>query len=72
MNKAEFIKKNGLTELDYKNLVRYENVRKSGVMNMWGYIYLMRNNEVNGGTKLADLITGGDFYGEFLETLKGE
>ena len=69
--KNEFMKKYGLTEMDYKNLVRYEDTRKSGVMNMFEYLYLMKRHGINGGAKLAALITEGGFYTEFLETVKG-
>lgn len=69
--KDEFMKKYGLTEMDYKNLLRYENTRQSGVMNMFDYLYLMKKHGVNGGAKLADLIMKGSFYSEFLETIKG-
>lgn len=69
--KDEFMKKHGITEMDYKNLVRYEDTRKSGVMNMFEYLYLMKSHNINGGEKLATLITEGEFYSEFLETVKG-
>ncbi len=70
--KDAFMKKHGLTEMDYKNLLRDEDTRKSGVMNMFEYLYLMKRHGVNGGVKLANLITEGGFYSEFLETVKGE
>lgn len=69
--KDAFMKKYGLTEMDYKNLLRYENTRQSGVMNMFEYLCLMKKHGVNGGAKLADLILEGRFYSEFLETMKG-
>ena len=71
MKKAEFMRKHELTEKDYKNLLRYEEVRKSGVMNMYEYLFLMKRCGINGGAKLADLILEGRFYSEFLSTVKG-
>ena len=70
MTKQEFLKKHDLTEQDYKNLIRYEELRQSGVMNMFEYIVLMRNYNVNGGEKLAKWILFDNNYGEFLETLE--
>ncbi len=71
MTKKEFMKKYQLTKLDYRNLERYEDTRKSGVMNMFEYIHLMKKYNANGGKRLADLITEEGFYTEFLETVKG-
>ena len=71
MTKQEFMQEHGLTEMDYKNLVRYEETRKSGVMNMYEYLFLMKKHGVNGGAKLAALIKEERFYSEFLEIVKG-
>lgn len=70
--KEEFMKKHRITEKDYKNLVRFEYVRKLGVINMFEYLFLMKSHGVNGGAKLAALITEGGFYSEFLKTVEGE
>ena len=70
MKKAEFMRKHELTEMDYESLLRYEEVRKSGVMNMYEYLYLMKRHGIDGGAKLADLILEGGFYSEFLATVK--
>ncbi len=72
MEKQEFMKKHGLTEMDYKNLVRYEDTRKSGVMNMFEYLAMMEVNNINGGKRLADWICSGTNYKEFKEVLKNE
>ena len=72
MTKKEFMKKHRLTAMDYKNLVRYEDTRKSGVMNMFEYIHLMKKYNANGGSKLADWILTDDNYEEFLSTLGKE
>lgn len=71
MKKAEFMKKHGLTEMDYENLLGYEEVRKSGVISMLEYLYLMKKHGDAGDAKLADLILEDEFYSEFLETVKG-
>lgn len=70
MKKEKFLEKHGLTEQDYKNLIRYEETRQSGGMNMFEYISFMRNFNVNGGERLAQWILFENNYGEFLETLK--
>jgi hypothetical protein len=72
MTKNEFMKKHRMTAIDYKNLVRYEDTRKSGVMNMNEYIHLMKKYNANGGSKLADWIVKGGNYEEFLSTLGKE
>lgn len=72
MKKEQFLEKHDLTERDYKNLIRYDEVRQSGGMNMFEYISLMRNFNVNGGEKLAQWIMFDNNYGEFLEVLNGD
>ena len=72
MTKNEFMKKHRMTAMDYKNLVRYEDTRKSGVMNMFEYIHLMKKYNANGGKRLADWILTDDNYEEFLSTLGKE
>lgn len=74
MTKEQFLEKYDLSELDWRNLVRYEETRKSGVMNMLEYINLMQDFNVNGGKKLAQWILINDNYLDFLKTLnkKGE
>ena len=66
MKKAEFMAEYNLDEKDWQNLVRYEKTRRSGRMNMYRYLYLMKKYNVNGGEKLADLILSGAFYEKFL------
>ncbi len=72
MTKKEFMKKYQLTKLDYRNLERYEETRKSGVMNMFEYLYLMKKYNINGGYKLADWIQSGNNYEDFMRVLKNE
>ena len=67
MTKEQFLEKYELNERDWRNLVRYEEVRRSGVMNMYEYLYLMKKHNVNGGRRLADLIQSGTFYEKFLD-----
>lgn len=71
MTKDEFLKKHNLTEQDYKNLIRFEEVRESGAYNMFGYMGMMIKNNLNGGQKMVDFIKKDDNYGDFLETLEG-
>ena len=40
MKKAEFLKKHDFTAADYRNLQRFESVRKSGIYNMYEYFGL--------------------------------
>lgn len=70
MTKDEFLKKHNLTDLDYRNLIRYEEVRRSGVYNMYEYFGLMKKNNLNGGEKMVDFIKKDDNYSDFLETLE--
>jgi hypothetical protein len=72
MTKQEFLKKHSFTELDYRNLKRYEEVRRTGKMNMFEYLNFMREFNVNGGKKLAQWILTGDNYSDFLETLEAK
>ena len=72
MTKQEFLAKHSLTEQDYKNLIRYEKTRQCAGMNMFEYINLMRNFNVNGGERLAQWIMFGNNYGEFLEVLNSD
>jgi len=72
MTKDEFLKKHNLTEADYRNLQRFESVRKSGIYNMYEYFGLMIRNNLNGGRKMVDFITKNDNYGDFLKTLEKE
>lgn len=70
MNKQEFMEKYGLNEFDYKRLLRYEQVRKEGKINMCSYLdNMQQNEEVYAENDLSSLILKDDFYGEFLETL---
>ena len=72
MKKDEFLKKHDLTEVDYRNLQRFESVRKSGIYNMYEYFGLMIRNNLNGGEKMVNFITKNDNYGDFLKTLEKE
>lgn len=72
MTKEEFLKKHNLTEADYRNLQRFEEMRSSGIYNMYEYFELMKKNNLNGGEKMVDFIRTDDNYGEFLETLEIE
>lgn len=69
ISKEDFLKKHDLTEEDYRNLKRYEQVRRSGVYNMFEYMGLMSRNNVNGGKKLVEFIRHDNNYGDFLDTL---
>lgn len=69
MKKQEFLTKHNLTDIDYRNLIRFEEVRQSGIYNMYEYLSFMSKNNINGGTKLANWIMEDNNYEEFLETL---
>lgn len=68
MEKTEFLKKHNLTEADYRNLKRFEEMRRSGIYNMYEYFEMMKEHNLNGGEKMVGFIRKGDNYGEFLET----
>lgn len=68
----KFLKKHNLTEADYRNLQRFESVRKSGIYNMYEYFGLMERNNLNGGKKMVYFIMEGDNYKDFIETLEKE
>lgn len=70
MNKKQFLEKYNLDDLDYRNLVRYEEVRQSGEYNMFLFLYFMERNNSNGGKVMADFIR--KHYDDFLSTLKKE
>ena len=70
MRKYEFLKKHNLTEMDYRNLQKFEDVRQSGIYNMYEYFGIMVKNNLNGGEKMVDFIKKDDNYGDFLETLE--
>ena len=72
MNKQEFLKKHSFTDLDYRNLKRYEKAREQGEINMNEYLYIMKKYGINGGYKLATWILSGNNYEEFLSTLGKE
>ena len=72
MKKQEFLKKHSFTDLDYRNLIRYEEVRNDGEMNMFGYVWQMREYNINGGKRLVDWIVKAGNYEEFMEVLKNE
>lgn len=72
MNKKEFLDKHKLFEKDWKNLVRFEEVRKSGVYNMYDWLGLMSLHNMNGGKFLATWIMLGNNYNEFLYVLDKE
>lgn len=67
MNKKEFLKKNNFDNKDWQKLVRYERVRKSGIVNMFSYLGTM---EKEGDGALANWIKEHGNYGEFLEVLE--
>ena len=64
---SKFKEKHNFTDLDMKNLKRYEDTRLGGSMNMFGYLGTMRKHNANGGSRLADWIMNN--YGEYLELL---
>jgi hypothetical protein len=64
----EFKEKHNFTDMDLKNLKRYEDTRLSGEMNMMSYLATMKRYNANGGSKLADWIINN--YGDYLELLK--
>ena len=70
MRKDEFLKKHNLMEADYRNLKRFESVRKSGIYNMYEYFEMMKEHNLNGGERMVDFIKKDDNYGDFLETLE--
>jgi hypothetical protein len=72
MKKEQFLEKHELSELDWRNLIRYEEARKTGKMNMFEYINFMQEFNVNGGKRLAQWIMVFENYKEFLEVLNGD
>lgn len=72
MTKEQFLEKHELSELDFRNLKRYEEVRQSGTMNMFEYLTMMKVHNLNGGSKLASWIISGNNYAEFMEVLENE
>ena len=70
MTKKQFLEKHELNDQDYRNLIRYEEARKTGKMNMFEYLNFMREFNVNGGKRLAQWILTDDNYSDFLETLE--
>ena len=72
MTKEQFLEKHELSELDFRNLIRYEEARKTGKMNMFEYINFMQEFNVNGGKRLAQWIMVFGNYKEFLEVLNGD
>jgi hypothetical protein len=72
MTKEQFLEKHKLSELDWRNLIRYEEARKTGKMNMFEYLNIMRKFNVNGGKRLAQWIMVFENYKEFLEVLNGD
>jgi hypothetical protein len=72
MTKEQFLEKHELSELDWRNLIRYEEARKTGKMNMFEYLNIMREFNANGGKRLAQWIMVFENYKEFLEVLNGD
>lgn len=72
MTKEQFLEKHKLSELDWRNLIRYEEARKTGKMNMFEYLNIMREFNANGGKRLARWIMVFENYKEFLEVLNGD
>jgi hypothetical protein len=72
MTKEQFLEKHKLSELDWRNLIRYEEARKTGKMNMFEYLNIMREFNANGGKRLAQWIMVFENYKEFLEVLNGD
>ena len=72
MTKEQFLEKHKLSELDWRNLIRYEEARKTGKMNMFEYLNIMREFNANGGKRLAQWIMAFENYKEFLEVLNGD
>lgn len=70
--KEEFLKKHSFTDLDYRNLIRYEEARRSDIFNMYEYLEVMITYNLNGGKRLADWILKAGNYEEFLRTLEKE
>lgn len=72
MKKEQFLEKHELNEQDYRNLIRYEEARKGGKMNMFEYLNFMREFNINGGKRLARWILTNGNYKDFLEVLNGD
>ena len=72
MTKEQFLEKHKLSELDWRNLIRYDEARKTGKMNMFEYLNIMREFIANGGKRLAQWIMVFENYKEFLEVLNGD
>lgn len=69
MTKEEFMAKYDLIEEDYDALIDFEIVRRSGFMNMFQYLGMMRRGEVKGNKELSYKITKSDIYSDFLNSL---
>lgn len=52
----EFQKKHGLSDMDMKNLARYERTKETGEVNMANYLATMERYNANGGSKLVKWI----------------
>lgn len=76
MTKQEFLEKHGMTEMDYRNLIRYERSyriwKNGGSINMFNYVWQMKKYNINGGKRLSDWIVKAGNYEEFLSTLGKE
>ena len=69
MTKEQFLTKHKLDDADFRNLIRYEEVRQSGRYNMYDYMGAMIELNFNGGKRLVDWIREGNNYEEFLEVI---
>ena len=72
MTKEQFLEKHDFNDLDFRNLIRYEEARKTGIMNMFDYLNLMQEFNINGGKRLARWIMVFENYKDFLEVLNGD
>jgi hypothetical protein len=69
--KEQFLEKHELNELDWHNLIKYEDA-KLHKMNMFEYLNSMQEFNINGGKRLARWILTNNNYGEFLEVLNSD
>lgn len=72
MTKQEFMVKHDFNDLDFKNLQRYEKMRLDGSYNMFEYLSMMKNYNMNGGEKLATWIMTDDNYEDFLSVIENK
>lgn len=65
----DFMSKHNLTDVDFKNLLRYERVRQGYTYDLKEYESMMITMNSNGGKRLLNWINTDDNYEEFLQLI---